>query len=266
MADRDEPHYHHDFDTDEVVDQYGNPPPPVDCDEFLYSMATFMLQAGEREEVRLLLSCELEAREEEDDWHNEYLVLTFSGPRAAYDALANTSSRAHEVFKHAADAVQRGYHWVNVEARAQLAAPTGEWRKELLAILDGRAVDNQAVGFDAPKVYAGLRFRSESEVRVARALDLMGVMYVPNCKARLGHPEDRKTREPDFLIVLNGRAGVLEVDGEPFHPPTRTVHDHERDRMFKAQGIAVVEHYDATRCYNQPDRVAAEFLELLKQA
>jgi len=42
------------------------------------------------------------------------------------------------------------------------------------------------------------------------------------------------------------------------HPP-RTVHDHERDRLFRVHGLRVVEHYDAKRCWNEPDRVVQNF-------
>jgi len=37
--------------------------------------------------------------------------------------------------------------------------------------LAGAPVDNQAVGFEAPLVWQGLRFRSQSEMRIAQALD-----------------------------------------------------------------------------------------------
>ena len=73
-------------------------------------------------------------------------------------------------------------------------------------------------------------------------------------------------REPDFLVCLGGKWGILEVDGEPFHPASRTVEDHERDRLFKQHGIRVVEHFDATKCYEAPQTVVKKFLEILKQA
>ena len=56
----------------------------------------------------------------------------------------------------------------------------------------------------------------------------------------------------------------MEVDGEPFHPPSRTVQDHERDRLFKAHGITVVEHFDAGECFEKADGVVQGFLEILK--
>jgi hypothetical protein len=129
---------------------------------------------------------------------------------------------------------------------------------------DLRQVSNQ--GVNAPHKWNGLRFRSQPEIRIAEALDKAGVLFYPNCKARLNTSVGREGKETDFLVFYQGKCGILEVDGEPWHPPSRTVHDHERDRLFKVHGIRVVEHYDANRCSRQPDEVVREFLEILKQA
>jgi hypothetical protein len=135
--------------------------------------------------------------------------------------------------------------------------------------LPGSPISNNEItnqGVKAPYEWNNLYFRSKTEIKIAEALDRAGVLYYPNCKARLNTPEGRNGRESDFLVFHIGKWGILEVDGEPWHPPSRTVHDHERDRLFKAHGIRIVEHYDATRCWNQPDKVVQEFLEILSQA
>ncbi len=129
---------------------------------------------------------------------------------------------------------------------------------------DLRQVSNQ--GIKAPYQWNGLYFRSKTEIKIAEALDRAGVLFYPNCKARLSSSVGREGKETDFLVFHQGKWGILEVDGEPWHPPSRTVHDHERDRLFKVHGIRIVEHYDATRCWEQPDRVVQEFLEILRQA
>lgn len=124
-------------------------------------------------------------------------------------------------------------------------------------------VSNQ--GVNALQKWNGFYFRSQPEIKIAQAFDLAGVLFYPNCKARLSTSLGREGKETDFLVFYQGKWGILEVDGEPWHPPSRAVHDHERDRLFKVHGIRVVEHYDASRCFQQPDQVVAEFLEILKQ-
>ena len=113
------------------------------------------------------------------------------------------------------------------------------------------------------KVWENLRFRSESEIRIAQALDkVQGVLFFPNAKARLGHPRGRENREPDFLVCYKGKWGILEVDGPSHHQAAK---DHARDRLFKLHGISFVEHFEATDCYENPERVVQQFLYLLSQ-
>jgi hypothetical protein len=125
---------------------------------------------------------------------------------------------------------------------------------------------NQAVSTQDLQEWNGLRFRSHSEVCIARALERAGALFFPNARGRLGTTAKRENREPDFLVCHQGKWGILEVDGEPFHPPSRTVQDHARDRLFKAHGVRVVEHYDAELCRSAPDTVVQEFLRLLHDA
>lgn len=240
---------------------------PIDRDQFMYAMARFMLEGDEREELRLLLQCEVEAWEQEYAYYSD-LVLEFSGPRRAYLLLSDSMTETYSVFARAAEAVRpRSYNAVQMRARAQLPnSQPADWCNELLAVLDGKDVDNQAVGFKATKTWEGLRFRSESEVRIARALDEARVMFLPNCRARLGsHPESRRNLEADFIVFLNDRWGVLEVDGAEWHN-NRAAEDHERDRPFKYHGASVVERFPATECYSDASRVVAKFLTLLKRS
>ena len=123
---------------------------------------------------------------------------------------------------------------------------------------------NQGLG--AEKEWNELGFRSNAEIKIAAALDARGVMFFPNCKARITTPQGRQNREPDFLVCYQGNLGILEVDAEPWQPASSTALDHERDRHFKFQGIRVVEHYDAIACLDDPDTVVEEFLAILSNA
>ena len=141
-----------------------------------------------------------------------------------------------------------------------------DWHAEMVEMARGKTVDNQAADSGAGRMWNRLRFRSATEVKIAEALDRAGVLFFPLCKGRLNDPHGRVNREPDFLVCKDGKWGILEVDGEPYHPPQRTVHDHERDRLFQRHGIRLAQHYDSTDCYVTPDEVVAEFLALLDRA
>ncbi|AFZ27724.1 Protein of unknown function (DUF559) [Cylindrospermum stagnale PCC 7417] len=66
-----------------------------------------------------------------------------------------------------------------------------------------------------------------------------------------------------FILVVYGRWGILEVDG-PHHTAERRVEEQERERIFKKNGIKVVERFDAKRCYENPDEVVQEFFKMIE--
>jgi hypothetical protein len=83
--------------------------------------------------------------------------------------------------------------------------------------------------------WAGLQFRSKTERCVAQALERANVAFFPNARGRLGSaPDFRENREPDVLVIHGGKVGVLEVDGDSWHPAENAASDHARDRLFKA--------------------------------
>jgi uncharacterized protein YjbI with pentapeptide repeats len=119
-------------------------------------------------------------------------------------------------------------------------------------------------GIKATHQWNGFYFRSKTEIKIAEALDRTGVLFYPNSKARLNQSEVRVNKESDFLVFQVGKFGILEVDGRPYHQTAAD--DHERDRLFKRYGIRVIERFDATRCWNEPDKVVQEFLEILSSS
>jgi hypothetical protein len=116
--------------------------------------------------------------------------------------------------------------------------------------------------------WKGLRFRSPAEIKIAEALDRAGVLYLPNCMARLNTPEGRKNKEADFLVCCETKRGfkwgIIEVDGR-YHTAYRRVEEQQRERVFEHSGVRVY-RFDAKRCHDQPDNVVREFIELLDKA
>lgn len=243
-------------------------------DWLLANIARFLIDGNEEDAANLVLSCELELWESGDSWfvgdETHYaLHVNVNAPRVAYDILRQPSHPIARAFQNALEAVRPAQTYIkHLTFQAKLVDIDPDWRSELLEIARGKGVHNQATEIGAARIrlWNNLRFRSESEIKIAQALDRHGAMFFPNCKGRLSTAEGRKNREADFLVCHEGKWGILEVDGEPFHPPTRTAQDHERDRLFRAHGVRVVEHFDAEECYTQADVVVQRFLNLLKNA
>lgn len=108
----------------------------------------------------------------------------------------------------------------------------------------------------------GLTLRSQSEVKIAKALDNQGLMFLAGARVRLKTEGHRQTREVDFLIQYQGRWGILEVDG-PHHQHSVQA-DEWRDARFREHGIPVM-RFPADLCYRQPEAVIATFLKQLNE-
>jgi hypothetical protein len=111
--------------------------------------------------------------------------------------------------------------------------------------------------------WKGLIFRSHSEVRIAKALDHAGLFFVGPGKVRFSAGRERQTRELDFLICdQQGRWGFLEVDG-PFHSAE---YDAQRDQWAREHGVRLIARFEARRCYDEPQAVIREFLQMLENS
>lgn len=239
---------------------------PEECEQILASAVRYLLEGQEYDAAKILISCSLTIHEEED-FGRQYAIGMMRGPRAVVDAFAEGQSALRDSIKHAIEvAMPNDIDLRALLARAELIDIDQNWRAGVLDSVAGKGITNQAAGAKEPRIWQNLRFRSESEVRIAQALDAFGTLFFPNCMARLGGKDARRNREADFLVCLDGRWGILEVDGEPFHPASRTVDDHERDRLFKTHGIRVVEHFDAGECFENPRGVVQKFLAILGKA
>lgn len=241
----------------------------MDLDVFQASAVRFLIDGGEEDAASLLLSCGLKIYQSGDSWFMGDEALSavhveIYGPRAAYDVLCDDNNAITKAVRNAIEAVLPSDEYIkHFTVHAELIDIDPDWRSELLEIARGKGVHNQSLRAKRTHIWMNLRFRSQSEIKIAQSLDEASVFFLPNCMGRLGSKPQRKNREADFLVCQNGKWGILEVDGEPFHPPSRTVHDHERDRLFKMHGVRIVEHFDADRCYNEPNKVVREFLRIL---
>lgn len=238
-------------------------------DELIANAAKFLIEGDDNEAASIILACTVvDARViDTDRWDGRFtysIEIDLSGPRAAFDAIKNRDSPIHEKVLAALSAVQEhNCHVARVDIRSERIPVDPDWRQQLIETKRGGKVHNQAATAKKFSLWRNLRFRSQTEVRIAEELDRRGATFFPLCMARLNGQNGRVTMEPDFLVCNGGKWGILEVDGEPYHPAERAAVEHERDRLFRRQGITV-ERYDATRCYNETKSVVEDFLRLLR--
>lgn len=276
-------------------------PNDLTLDQLLYNAAFFLLNNDEQEAARLLIECEFDGFEEKEFIHNqysydtdaiwteEYLEVTLSAPSAVQEAIGSgqlipapdyndpedynydemiekEAMSLRGKMAKAFEAVLRCSPVVIV-THLQLSTQTQEdWREHLRKLATGEKVSNQGLSYNKRSptiVWERLNFRSQAEKKIAQVLDKAGVLYLPNCTARLGKPHHRHNKEPDFLICLEGKWGILEVDGKPFHQ--EAARDHERDRQFRHYGITTIERFDGRICLEEPDTVVETFLSILRK-
>src|SRR5262249_906519 len=114
-----------------------------------------------------------------------------------------------------------------------------------MEVLNGRR--NQALfQYDDHRLHEhqGLHFRSITEIRIYDALIKRRLLVFPLPVAVL--VDAGAYREPDFLVfVRNGRSGILEIHGSPYHSSETAAQEHDRRRRFLDLGVNVYEIYDA---------------------
>lgn len=140
-------------------------------------------------------------------------------------------------------------------AAPQLPAIAADWRA-LAAQAVTQAPGNQARRERAEgghPVEDGLVFSSRAELAVYQVLkDLQHDSHRLNTFAVLPLPgarlRDSAVRTPDFVVIGNGRAAIIEVDGRRHYGATRKADDHTRDRHWDRCGVHTIripsEHAD----------------------
>jgi hypothetical protein len=108
----------------------------------------------------------------------------------------------------------------------------------------------------------GLYCRSRPETYIAEELEKRGLTFFVNPGCRITVERVRKTREPDFMILLGGKIFILEVDGEEFH--TNTLLDYQRDQAFEKNGL-IVTRFTARQCLENPQKVIDYVIKLSRE-
>ncbi len=238
-------------------------------DKLIASAASYLIEGQELYEASILLLSNLEISTGSEDYGTvSEVYVELLGSRTIHEVIQDQEHPATLAIRRAINAVlPSGYHLDTLTSHVEFSNFDSNWRSKLLEVIEGKLPLNQCLPIqDKPRYpWEHLFFRSPYEIAIAKALDDCKVLFLPNCMARFSspNPRERKNREADFLICYDGKWGILEIDGETYHPIAAK--DHERDRLFKAYGIRVIERYTANQCLNNPKGVIQEFLDILKK-
>ncbi|HEX2906827.1 MAG TPA: hypothetical protein VHO69_08205 [Phototrophicaceae bacterium] len=257
-------------------------------EKFLANAVHYLLSKGQSDFARLLLTCELVVSAEhyshpdDQDGDYDFTGVFLRGSPEFYDKYTND---LNDIYPPDSDAYTRpsqedgafrsairtafravlGEEYFEIRVAVGLIEIDLDWRTRLFVENETQEqVGNQNSYAKTPLVWSGMRFNSKGEIAIAQALERLGVMYFPNCLARVGSRDNRQTRFPDFLVCYRGKWGILEIDGATYHTPSSATDDHERRRQIEQHGgISYFDRFKHSRCVNEPDKVVKEFLDIL---
>ncbi|HYX12978.1 MAG TPA: DUF559 domain-containing protein [Nostoc sp.] len=227
----------------------------------------FLIDGEEKDAAIFLLSCAFLSWDSALYWFD----IKLKTRRPNYDILLDKEHSITKAIHRAFEAILPLDEWeVNklyitpVIELSNIPDIQADWRDDLLKNALGRDGHNQGTFISDEKVknWNGFKFASLSEVQVAKELDKLGVLFLPNCKARFKVGYGRGECYPDFLICHQGKWGILEVDGPHHNTQSYIQRDRSRDQSLRSYGI-FIERFDWKDCQQQPDCVVKRFLDLL---
>ena len=229
-----------------------------DSNKFLYTLRKYLEQTDKEQISTLLINSRCEFIESSSFSHVRYnsfdATIRFIVPVVS---ISKFTEELKEDLRYAADVCfpkDVGYEITDLEISPILESPPDD---------DDILLNSASLISKGTIEYDGIRFRSRSEIKIYDELKKRNVLFFANATAVLGCKNTKK--EPDFLICQNGKWGILEVMGEPYHPSNTSMRDHDRARLFKDYGVFHIEFYNATECYSKPDKVVDKFLQYLSK-
>ncbi|MDW2879555.1 MULTISPECIES: hypothetical protein [Bacillaceae] len=240
-------------------------------DSILYGMVKHLKHYGEMELAGSLLSAELEI----GAWIDEATIISTGQNMSIHMVNLKVEEQHFKYIKDNEDKIEKAFE-IEIEKYdssqigfipkklclcSKIKADLVDWRQNELATLAANQINNQGNIFnnEAQFNYNGLRYRSKSEIEIAKEFDKRGILFFPLPACVI----EGISKEPDFLVNHpNGKWGILECNGDPYHTFQNSTKDHEKVRLFMKKGIPVI-FFNATDCYNQPSKVVDDFMEIL---
>lgn len=227
---------------------------PVEPEGMLCALADVYAAEGRAREVAVLANAQASFRltRVEDDYGYRYHYFDFhiETPTRVYGQIADVLPDIEQDMLARVQSFTRPYPFDRVSSVyiTPSFAADGEWRDRARAFAAGQGTTNQGrvrSSNIAALVCDGLLFRSQQEINLYRALKAQGVSFAPLPVFIRGGKEYRRI-EPDFVIVKDGIAMVVEVDGDTVHQES-PAEAHARLTMLQHEGVHV-ERVKASEC------------------
>ena len=183
---------------------------PPDSKPFLHTLRLALVERKEAGLAEALRGAEVEfdtsGSYSNRRWNSYAATVRFTVP---VDRLAFfTETMKKRLLRFADEVMPRdvGYELIDIEISPFLVNPTEE-----------EAPLPPTFKPESTILHDHLYFRSQTEIRIYDVMKKKPVLFFANATAVLGGKGER--REPDFLVCKDGKWGILEVMGEPYHPP-----------------------------------------------
>lgn len=247
-----------------------NKSPFEDLDEVLSSIAHALVVKGRLEDSQIFAKSEISF--ESTDWDNwnggtDIWTLDIKVPYPTYMSYSDDEKRDLSEF---IDRILHPFipdcgYWVKVKLSPK-PFKDPDWRRNVLGAVTGE-VTNQGRAHSAniaPIEFEGLRFRSQPEVYLHKALKATGIPFAP-LPVFIRGGERFSRVEPDFVLIQDGVVMFVEIDGASYHKES-PADAHYRLKPFQDEGV-IVERVKAEHC-NTPElaeRYANHLVGLIKK-
>lgn len=224
----------------------------------IQNVARMFASEGDAKFVSLLAHSEISAQQTDyNNWdggqygYTVYLEITLS----LYTQIKDEIEDISEEIKRKLDTFMHTYEdsWVSKVAISPQLVNSETWQDDAKSWLAGNGINNQGrVRSDniAGRECDGLLFRSQPEINLYKALKDEGVAFAPLAVFLKGGRTYSRI-EPDFIVIRQGMALCVEIDGDTVHVESPS-EANDRTRILSDEGV-VVERYSASRCKTADD-------------
>ncbi len=243
-----------------------------DIDLLVQNVARLFAHEGNAKIVSVLSFSTISAAQTDfDNWNNGTNIYTvyLEVPQLIYLEIRSELSDLAQLIKDRLGELMQRYEraWVGEVILSPQLIESQDWQENARDWLTGKGVNNQGrVRSDniASRQCDGLLFRSMPEINIYKALKKRGIAFAP-LPVFLKGGEKYSRIEPDFIVVKDGVALCLEIDGDTVHKESPAEAD-ARTRILTDEGV-VVKHFSASLC-DTPDKadiLAEEVITIIEK-